>query len=60
MTSKSIPVVGPHEIRVWLGVSRQRVYQITSREDFPEPGAAVEKATRTSSSWSIEKALKFG
>jgi predicted DNA-binding transcriptional regulator AlpA len=32
--------MGAHEIRVLLGgVSRQRVYQITSRSDFPEPVA---------------------
>ena len=35
-----IALVGAHEIRVWLGgISRQRVYQITSRPDFPTPVA---------------------
>lgn len=30
--------MGAHEIRVRLGgVSRQRAYQITSRNDFPKP-----------------------
>ena len=32
--------MGAHEIRVRLGgVSRQRVYQLTSRADFPTPVA---------------------
>jgi predicted DNA-binding transcriptional regulator AlpA len=40
MAVKPIRVVGAHEIRVRLGgVSRQRVYQITSRSDFPKPVA---------------------
>jgi prophage regulatory protein len=40
MAVKPIRVVGAHEIRVRLrGVSRQRVYQITSRADFPKPVA---------------------
>lgn len=31
-------LVGAHEIRAMLGgVSKQRVYQITSRDDFPQP-----------------------
>lgn len=37
---KALRIVGAHEIRVRLaGVSRQRVYQITSRPDFPKPVA---------------------
>jgi prophage regulatory protein len=33
-------LVGAHEIRLLLGgVSRQRVYQLTSRADFPAPVA---------------------
>ncbi|MEV4343519.1 DNA-binding protein [Actinoplanes sp. NPDC049596] len=37
---KSIRLMGAHEIRVRLGgVSRQRAYQITSRQDFPQPAA---------------------
>lgn len=40
MAIKRIRIVGAHEIRVRLGsVSRQRVYQITSRPDFPKPVA---------------------
>jgi prophage regulatory protein len=40
MAVKSTRLVGAHEIRVLLGgVSRQRVYQLTSRPDFPEPVA---------------------
>ena len=35
--------MGSHEIRVRLGgISRQRVYQITQRRDFPEPVAKLE------------------
>ena len=29
--------MGPEEIRVRLGVSRQRAYIVTGRRDFPEP-----------------------
>jgi predicted DNA-binding transcriptional regulator AlpA len=33
-------LVGAHEIRLRLGgISRQRVYQLTSRPDFPPPVA---------------------
>jgi prophage regulatory protein len=33
-------LVGAHEIRIMFGgISPQRVYQITSRPDFPEPVA---------------------
>jgi hypothetical protein len=38
MTTTPIRLIGAHEIRIRLGgVSRQRVYQITSRADFPDP-----------------------
>lgn len=39
--ARSVPrLMGAHEIRVRLGLlSRQRVYQITSRKDFPKPVA---------------------
>jgi prophage regulatory protein len=38
MAPKAASLVGAHEIRIRLGgVSRQRAYQITSREDFPKP-----------------------
>jgi len=30
-------LVGSAEIAAMFGVSRQRVYQLTSRPDFPEP-----------------------
>jgi prophage regulatory protein len=34
--------MGAHEIRVRLGgLSRQRVYQLTSRRDFPAPVAEL-------------------
>jgi prophage regulatory protein len=40
MGTRSLRLMGAHEIRMRLGgVSRQRVYQITSRPDFPEPAA---------------------
>ncbi|WP_233412858.1 DNA-binding protein [Nucisporomicrobium flavum] len=36
--------MGAHEIRVRLGgVSRQRVYQITSRRYFPAPAADLQQ-----------------
>ena len=36
----SIGLMGAHEIRVRLGgISRQRVYQLTSSLDFPKPVA---------------------
>lgn len=38
--TQQIRLMGAHEIRVRLGgISRQRVYQITSRTDFPAPAA---------------------
>lgn len=40
MGMRSLRLMGAHEIRVRLGgISRQRVYQITSRPDFPKPAA---------------------
>ncbi len=34
--------MGAHEIRIRLGgVSRQRTYQITCRDDFPRPAAEL-------------------
>ena len=40
MATKPLNIIGAHEIRVRLGgISRQRVYQITSRPDFPTPVA---------------------
>ena len=34
-------LVGAREIRDLLGVSRQRVYQLAGRDDFPRPVAAL-------------------
>ncbi|GAA2641429.1 hypothetical protein Adu01nite_39920 [Paractinoplanes durhamensis] len=34
-------LAGAHEVRELLGVSRQRVYQLAARSDFPEPVAAL-------------------
>jgi prophage regulatory protein len=40
MRDRSIRIVGAHEIRSMLGdISRQRAWQITSRDDFPKPVA---------------------
>lgn len=42
MGRATLRLVGAHEIRVRLGgVSRQRVYQLTSRPDFPKPVAEL-------------------
>ena len=35
------PLVGAHEIRSMLGVSRQRVHQLAMRPDFPKPIAEL-------------------
>jgi prophage regulatory protein len=38
VAKQSVNLMGAHEIRVRLGgISRQRVYQLTSRADFPSP-----------------------
>lgn len=43
MVKKRPNLMGSAEIRVRLGgISRQRVYQITQRRDFPEPVAKLE------------------
>jgi predicted DNA-binding transcriptional regulator AlpA len=37
-------LMGAHEIRARLGgISRQRVYQLTSRHDFPQPVAELDQ-----------------
>lgn len=42
MAAKKLNLMGAHEIRVRLGgISRQRVYQITSKRDFPAPVAEL-------------------
>jgi predicted DNA-binding transcriptional regulator AlpA len=41
MDGESPRLVGAHEIRKLLGVSRQRVYQIARRADFPRPIAIL-------------------
>ena len=41
MKHGSLRLVGAHEIRHLLGVSRQRVYQLATRSDFPEPIAEL-------------------
>ena len=41
MVSKPIRLVGAHEIRELLGVTRQRVYQIASGDSFPSPVATL-------------------
>ncbi|MEV4642916.1 DNA-binding protein [Actinoplanes sp. NPDC049548] len=39
MGSRPVRLMGAHEIRIRLGVTRQRTYQITSQLDFPRPVA---------------------
>jgi predicted DNA-binding transcriptional regulator AlpA len=34
-------LVGTHEIAQMLGVSRQRVFQLTAKDDFPRPTAEL-------------------
>jgi prophage regulatory protein len=42
MVVKPVRLVGAREIRARMhGVSRQRVYQLTSRRDFPRPVASL-------------------
>ena len=41
MDGKPTRLAGAHEIRELLGVSRQRVYQLAARADFPEPVAIL-------------------
>ena len=41
MRDGPIRLVGAHEIRDSLGVSRQRVYQLVKRSDFPQPIAEL-------------------
>ena len=36
-----LPLVGAHEIRGMLGLSRQRVQQLAARSDFPRPVAEL-------------------
>ncbi|MEV4347077.1 DNA-binding protein [Actinoplanes sp. NPDC049596] len=42
--ARKLPLMGAHEIRMRLDpqLSRQRVYQITSHRNFPEPVAHLE------------------
>lgn len=46
---------GAHEVAQMLGVSRQRVFQLAARDDFPRP-VAVLKATRV---WRTEDVLAW-
>ncbi|MCA2216981.1 helix-turn-helix transcriptional regulator [Jidongwangia harbinensis] len=41
MPRESLRLVGAHEIRKLIGVSRQRVYQLARRPDFPKPVAKL-------------------
>jgi len=41
MKDGPVPLVGAHEIRDMLGVSRQRVQQLATRSDFPQPAAEL-------------------
>lgn len=41
MDGKPLRIVGAQEIRDRLGVTRQRVYQLAARSDFPRPVAVL-------------------
>lgn len=41
MEDEPLRLVGAHEIRDLIGVSRQRVYQLAGRSDFPRPVATL-------------------
>ncbi|MFC7532215.1 helix-turn-helix transcriptional regulator [Actinoplanes sp. GCM10030250] len=41
MNGEPLRLVGAHEIRDMLGVSRQRAYQLAGRPDFPKPIAKL-------------------
>jgi prophage regulatory protein len=41
MDEETLHFAGAHEIRDLLGVSRQRVYQLARRSDFPKPVAIL-------------------
>ncbi|MFC7532216.1 helix-turn-helix transcriptional regulator [Actinoplanes sp. GCM10030250] len=41
MNGDPLRLVGAHEIREMLGVSRQRAYQLAGRPDFPKPIAKL-------------------
>jgi prophage regulatory protein len=41
MDDETLRFAGAHEIRDLLGVSRQRVYQLARRSDFPKPIAIL-------------------
>jgi predicted DNA-binding transcriptional regulator AlpA len=52
--------MGAHEIRTRLGgISRQRVYQLTSRPDFPKPVADLRQGkvwlTGDVEAWMVER-----
>jgi prophage regulatory protein len=38
---EALRIVGAYEIRILLGVSRQRAYQLAERPDFPKPIATL-------------------
>ena len=41
MSEEPLRLIGAHEIRDLLGVSRQRVYQLATQSDFPKPVATL-------------------
>ena len=41
MDAEGLSLVGAYEIRELLGVSRQRLYQLAGRPDFPKPIAKL-------------------
>lgn len=48
-------LAGAHEVRELLGVSRQRVYQLAARTDFPDPVATLAQGKI----WSIDDIEKW-
>ncbi|WP_433375328.1 helix-turn-helix transcriptional regulator [Actinoplanes sp. CA-142083] len=48
---KALRLAGAHEVRDLLGVSRQRVYQLAARADFPDPVAILAQGKV----WSIDE-----
>ena len=48
-------LVGAHEIRDMLGVSRQRVYQLAGQSDFPKPVATLAQGKI----WAVDDVQKW-
>jgi predicted DNA-binding transcriptional regulator AlpA len=57
-------LAGAHEVKQLLGVSRQRVYQLAARSDFPKPVAALAQGKvwllGDIEQWAAARQLLFG